>query len=108
MVFIKYIHLNSFKKELLFCSRLEKTTKAVDVFEKVSSFFESENLLWENLCGCCTDGAPAMLGTKSRFQAYIKKKNPNTKGVYCMIHRHEPASKTFPPPLREVLDQTVW
>ena len=74
MVFVKYVHLNSFKEELLFCSRLEKTTKAVDVFEKVSSFFELENLLWENLCGCCTDGAPAMLGTKSGFQAYVKKK----------------------------------
>ena len=107
MVFVKYVHLNSFKEELLFCSRLEKTTKAVDVFEKVSSFFESENLLWENLCGCCTDGAPAMLGTKSGFQAYVKKQNPNTKGVHCMIHRHPLASKTLPPPLREVLDQTV-
>ena len=81
MVFVKYVHLNRFKEELLFCSHLEKTTKAVDVFEKVSSFFESENLLWENLCGCCTDGAPAMLGAKSGFQAYIKKQNPNTKGV---------------------------
>ena len=107
MVFVKYVHLNSFMEELLFCSRLEKTTKAVDVFEKVSSFFESENLLWENLCGCCTDGAPAMLGTKSGFQAYIKKKNPNTKVVHCMIHRHALASKTLPPPLLEVLDHTV-
>ena len=51
MVFVKYVHLNSFKEELLFCSRLEKTTKAVDVFEKVSSFFESENLLWETYVG---------------------------------------------------------
>ena len=107
MVFVKYVHLNSFKEELLFCFRLEKTTKAVDVFEKVSSFFKSENLLWENLCGCCTNRAPAMLGTKSGFQAYIKKKNQNTKGVHCMIHRHALASKTLPPPLREVLDQTV-
>ena len=81
MVFVKYVHLNSFKEELFFCSHLEKTTKAIDVFKKVSSSFESENLLWENLCGCCTDGAPAMLGIKSAFQAHIKKQNPNTKGV---------------------------
>ena len=89
----------------MFLSR--KTTKAVDIFEKVSSFFESENLLWENLRRCCTDGAPAMLGTKSGFQAYAKKQNPNTKGVHCMIHRHTLASKTLPPPLREFLDQTI-
>ena len=49
-----------------------------------------------------------MLGTKSGFQAYNKKQNPNTKGVHSMVHRHALASKTLPsPPLREVLDQTV-
>ena len=42
MVFVKYVHLNDFKEELLFCSRLEKTTKAVDIFKKVSPFFELE------------------------------------------------------------------
>ena len=48
-----------------------------------------------------------MLRTKSGFQAYVKKQNPNAKGVHCMIHRHVLASKTLPPPLREVLDQTI-
>ena len=107
MVFVKYVHLNGFKEELLFCSHLKKTTKAVDIFEKVSFFFKSENLSWENICGCCTDGAPAMLGTKSKFQVYVKKQNLNAKGVYCIIHRRALASKTLPPPLREVLDQTI-
>ena len=107
MVFVKYVHLNDIKEELLVCSRLEKTTKAIDIFEKVSSFFKSENFLWENLCGCCTERPPAMLGTKSGFQVYAKMQNPNTKGIYCMIHRHALASKTLPPPLHEVLDQTI-
>ena len=48
-----------------------------------------------------------MLGTKSGFQAYAKQQNPNIKGFHCMIHRHALASKTLPPPLREVLDQTI-
>ena len=48
-----------------------------------------------------------MLRTKSGFQAYVKKQNPNAKGVHCMIHRHALASKTLPPPLRKVLDQTI-
>ena len=50
MVFVKYVHLNGFKEELLFCSRLEKTTKAVDIFEKVS-FFESEIFCGETYVG---------------------------------------------------------
>ena len=93
-------------KENLLCSRLKKTTKAVDIFKKVSSFFKSENLLWENLCGCCRDGVPAMLGIKYGFQAYVKKQNPNTKGVQCMIHRHALASNASAS-IREVLDQTI-
>ena len=50
---------------------------------------------------------PAMLRTKSGFQAYVKKQNSNTKGIHCMIHRDALASKTLPPPLHEVLDQTI-
>ena len=48
-----------------------------------------------------------MLGTKSGFQAYVKKQYPNAKGVRCMIHRNALASKTLPPLLHEVLDQTI-
>ena len=48
-----------------------------------------------------------MLGTKSGFQSYVEKQNPNTKGVYCMVHRHALASITLPPALREVLNQTI-
>ena len=92
MVFVKYVHLNGFQERASFMFTSRKTTKAVDLFEKVSSFFESENFLWENLCGCCTDGAPTMLGTKSGFQAYVKKQNPNTKGVYCVTNCHAMAS----------------
>ena len=107
MVFVKYVHLNSFiRRSSFFVPVSKKLRKPSMSSKKVSSFFESENLLWENLCGCCTDGAPAMLGTKSGFQIYIKKQNPNTKSVHCMIHRHSLASKTLPLPLREVLDQT--
>ena len=51
MVFVEYVHLNSFTEEFLFCSCLDTTTKAVDIFEEVFSFFESENLLWKTYVG---------------------------------------------------------
>ena len=47
MVFTKYIYNKTFKKEFLFCSSLETTTKAADILEKVSTFFQSENLEWK-------------------------------------------------------------
>ena len=71
-VFVKYVCDGAFKREFLSCSSLETNIKAADIFGKVSSFFESENLEWKNLAGCCTDGAPAMLGCNSGFQAFMK------------------------------------
>ncbi|XP_068223303.1 protein FAM200C-like [Palaemon carinicauda] len=86
MVFASYVHSDSFKEEFLFRSPLELTTKASDILE-VSSFFESENLSWDNVSGCCSFGAPALFGTKSGFQVCVKKRAPKVKDIHCMIHR---------------------
>jgi hypothetical protein len=42
LVFARYVHSGSFKEGFLFCSLFETTTKASDILEKVSSFFELE------------------------------------------------------------------
>ena len=44
IVFTKYIYNATFKEEFLFCSSSETTAKAADILEKVSTFFQSENL----------------------------------------------------------------
>ena len=62
--------------------------------EKVDHFFNENRIAWKNLCGVCTDGAPAMLGSKSRFQALVQKKTPNVLFTHCFIHREALASKT--------------
>ncbi|XP_076325135.1 protein FAM200C-like isoform X1 [Tachypleus tridentatus] len=96
LVFVRYINSGDIKDEFLFCSALETTTKADDVMENVSTFFQDEDLQWENVCGVCTDGAPAMLGSKSGFQSREKKRAPQAKGIHCMIHRYALASKALP------------
>ena len=63
MVFVHYAVGTSVKEELLFCT----STKASDALEKVDHFFNENEISWNNLCGVCTDGAPAMLGSKSGF-----------------------------------------
>ena len=101
MVFTKYIYNDTFKEEFLFCSSLETTTKAADILEKVSTFFQSEKV------GCFTDGAPSMLRCHSGFQALVKRKAPKSKGVHCMLHRQVLASKTLPNALQKVLDEMI-
>ena len=67
MVFVQYTVSVSVTEELLYCSTLDTNTKASDVMEKVDHFFNENGIVWKNLCGVCTDGAPAMLGSKSGF-----------------------------------------
>ena len=83
MVFVKYVYNGAFKEEFLFYSFLQTNAKAEHIFEKVSSFFEFEHLKWKNLAGCCTDGASAILGCNSGFQALVKKLALTSK---CPLH----------------------
>ena len=71
---------------MLFCKPLETTTTAEDVFNVVSTYFDKNDMKWENLVGICTDGAPAMLGCRSGFIARMKKRSPNAVGSHCVIH----------------------
>ena len=107
MVFVRYAVGTSIKEELLFCSALDTTTKASDVMEKVNQFFNENEILWKNWCAVCTDGAPAMLGSKSGFRALVQRKAPNVMFTHCFIHREALASKTLPCGLQEVLNVTI-
>lgn len=67
LVFVRYVFLCDIKDEYLFCTHLETTTTAVDVMEKLSSFFTASEITWENCCRVCMDGTLAILGLKSEF-----------------------------------------
>lgn len=107
LVFVRYVRDNNFKEEFLFCQDLEATTTGEDVFNMVNSFFEIHGLEWKNLCGCTTDGAPAMIGCRSGFQSKVIEKNSSAKNLHCMLHRQALASKTLPSELKEILNKTI-
>lgn len=44
MVFVRYIHNETFKEEFLFCQPLESRTRGIDVFQKANNYFEAEGL----------------------------------------------------------------
>ncbi|CAG9816532.1 unnamed protein product [Phaedon cochleariae] len=75
--------------------------------EMIRSFFETNEFKWETLCGVCTDGAPAMLGSRSGFQKKIKELAPQATGLHCMIYRFALAIKTLPEPPQEVLNSLI-
>ena len=100
MVFVRYILDGKIVDDFLFCRGLTSRTTARNVLKVVSDFFTTEGLSWENVVEICTDGAPAMLGSRFRFLKIAKKHNPSIVGIHGMIHRRALASKTLPDPLR--------
>ena len=105
--FVRYIYEGDFKEDFLFCLPLSTTTKGNDIFEKVNAFFIDNGLDWKNLCAICSDGAPAMLGCRSGFQARVKAQVGDVMSLHCMIHRHALASKTLPPLLSDVMSGVI-
>ncbi|XP_063889743.1 protein FAM200C-like [Scylla paramamosain] len=103
----QYVHDEDLKEEFLFCEPLEQSTKGEDVMQKLTEFFESEGLDWGNLCGICTDGAPAMLGSQSGFVTRVIQKATNAIPLHCMIHRQALASKTLPSELQNTLNTII-
>ena len=107
LVFCRYFTESDMKDNMLFCSALESTTKAVDVMQTLAKFFDQEELKWENLCGVCTDGAPAMLGARSGLQTLVRNRSPDAVSMHCMIHRQALASKTLPESLQDALNIAI-
>jgi len=100
LVFVRYICSGDIKEEFLFCSELDTMTTSADIIKKMKTFFEAAGLQWENICGVCTDGAPAMMGSRSCFVKKVRKLAPEAKGTHCFIHRYALPSKTLPTALK--------
>lgn len=97
LIFVRFLSGdNTTKEELLLSQVLETTSKGADVMKIILDYFEKHNLMWENLAGFCTNGAPAMLGSRLGLAKLVKQKNPTTLTTHCIIHRQALASKTLP------------
>ena len=77
LVFVRDATKDSIRSELQLSNEMRTTTKGEDVFEFVDNFFKENGLQWSKLVGCTTEGAPAMLGKKSGFQAHVKAVSPS-------------------------------
>ena len=73
----------------------------------VNSFFKQHGLKCENLRGCTTDGAPAMLGRKSGFGARVMEVASHVKFLHCMIHRFALLCKVLPAEVFDVLSLVI-
>ncbi|XP_068204577.1 zinc finger BED domain-containing protein 5-like [Palaemon carinicauda] len=104
LVYTRFIWKESLEEDMLFCCSLESSTTADDVFKAVSGFFQENDISWEKLIGVCTDGAPAMLGTRSGFVTKVKEKASSVISTHRFIHHRALAAKTLPSKLQKHLN----
>ena len=107
LVYVRFIQNNIVKTKLRMSRELAAITKGINVFNVLANFFKENELDWKMLVGCTTDGAPAMLGQKSRFQAYVKDVLPKTTFVHCFIHRFVLCAKVLPSDLMSCLNKII-
>lgn len=89
------------QRQVAVFSELTTTSKAIGIMTAISELFSKNELSWQKLIGVCTDGAPAMLGSRSRFVQLVREKNHNV--IYCFIHCQALAAETLSNEINDVL-----
>ncbi|XP_060788693.1 SCAN domain-containing protein 3-like [Neoarius graeffei] len=107
IVYVQYVDGEDLKQDILMSKNLETTTTGKDVFMAVDSYLSSNNLSYENLVACCSDGAAAMMGKNKGFNSRLKEKAPHCLIFHCMLHRQALASKKLSEDLSETLSTVV-
>ena len=107
IAFARYEKDTKMKKEFLFSNTLSATTTAADVKALVDSFFEANELSWQNFKHACTDSALVVIGVKSGFVTLVKNKWPHVTSSRYSLRRCTLASKTLLLHLMEVMDVAV-
>ena len=62
LVFVRYVHNNSFEEDLLMCKYLEEKTTGEDIFNRINNYITKHEIEWKKCTDICTDGAQAMVG----------------------------------------------
>ena len=61
-------------EEILFWEPIKLTTKEIDIFNHIKSFFQKHKMSIDVIDSICFDDAPAMLGKNSGFVSCVKKR----------------------------------
>ena len=107
LAYVRYIDKEKFQEEMLFCQSLETTTRGVDIYDKVSNYFDDNEIPKTNIVSCAADGAPAIMGKNTECLKLLKDENPNMLVVHCVIHREHLVAKNLASKLLEILHSAI-
>ena len=100
---MRCINKKKFQEELLVWQSPETTTYTVEIYNKLSNYFDNHRIFKPNIVSCVTDGSFSMMSQNTECLKLMKNHNSNMLVVYCVIHRKNLVAKNVAPKLHEIL-----
>ena len=88
---------------MLFCQPLEITTCGVDIYSKLSNYFDLIIKFRKTTLCLAADGALLMISQNTGCLKLIKDSNPSMLVMHCVIHRENFTCTNVSPILHEIL-----
>ncbi|CAI9715080.1 Hypothetical predicted protein [Octopus vulgaris] len=108
LVYVRFIHGDDIKEEMLFIKSLSQATNGEDIFNEVMQYFNDRNIPLTNLINIASDGAAAMTGKVKGFVSRMKSVAPNIfKNIHCIIHKQHLVAKNIGGHMEEALNTTM-
>ena len=95
LVYVRFIHEDDIREEMLFIKSFPETTTEEDIFNEVMQYFNYKNIPLTNLINIASDGAAAMTGKVKGFISRMKSVASHIFHIHCIIHRQHLVAKSI-------------
>ncbi|XP_036369722.1 SCAN domain-containing protein 3-like [Octopus sinensis] len=107
LVYVRFIHENDIREEMLFIKSLSETTYGEDIFNEVMQYFNDKNIPLTNLINIASDGVAAMTGKVKGFVSRMKLVVPHIFYIHCIIHTQHLVAKNIGGHMEEALNAAI-
>ncbi|CAI9714941.1 Hypothetical predicted protein [Octopus vulgaris] len=95
LVYVRFIHEDDIRDEMLFIKSLSETTNGEDIVNEVMQYFNDKSTPLTNLINIASDGAAAMTGKVKDFVSRMKLVAPHIFYIHCIIYRQHLVAKNI-------------
>jgi len=107
LCYVRFIHEDDIREEMLFIKSLPETTTGEDIFNEIMQYFNNKNIPLTNLITIASDGAAAMTGKVKGFVSRMKFVAPHIFHIHCFIHRQHLVAKNIGGDMQEALNAAI-
>ncbi|KFD45546.1 hypothetical protein M513_13573 [Trichuris suis] len=93
MAYVRFWNANTLMEEMLFARKIRSDTKGLTIFGEIQNYFNENNIPFQNVIACASDGAASMVGRYRGFIAHLKRVLPSVFTIHCVIHREHLVTK---------------